>query len=772
VIEPGSRFSHYRVERLLGRGGMGEVHLAHDLALGRAAAIKVLPHSFDEDLRRRLLREAEASRRLQHPGIATFFEAGEVEGTAFIAMEYVRGETLRERLRRGPLPPEEALAIAGGMLEALVHAHAAGIVHRDLKPENVMVDETGAARLLDFGLAVHDAGSGPTLPDVGALHGGMTAAGVLVGSPGYMAPEQLKGEDADARSDLFAVGAILHEMRTGRPAFAGATPAARMAATLFAEPGPLPADRHALAGVLARALAKAPAERYASAAEFLRDLRLVGEGRTVAGPADSIAVLDFANRSADPADAWIGAGIAESLGGDLGRAGGIRVLPRPKVLAVAGAAAAAGDDPAAAPAAIGARLGCRWIVAGSYQRMGDSLRVMMELVHVPTERATHREKVDGRLGDIFALQDELGRRAAAALELRGDGGAGPDRAAGPALGAYECFTRGQQHWIRMAKGEFDLAQELFEEAVRQEPDYADALTGLAAVHDMRFTFTTDRTELDRALDYARRAAAAAPDHGAAHVWLAYALWRRRELEEALAVIRRAGTLEPWNHYPAYFEACMLTQREDFAAAVPLFQRAVELAPIFGFAWVGLGSAHMERGDFVEAEWSFERGIALEARGFHATAGAAGVLGECLRRQGRLDEARRRCLEGLDAVERSDHMYRDTFRAICLNVLGRTALDGGDAEAARAAFRQCTLHLGGRPRTLGGGSLLCQAIAGRAAADRDPGALAEARARFDSRVDGDWSWFWQCAERETGSDVERAAAAVAAATPGRARTPRP
>jgi TolB-like protein/Tfp pilus assembly protein PilF len=760
VIEAGRRLSHYRIERLLGRGGMGEVFLAHDLALGRDVAIKVLPASFDEGLRGRLLREGEASRRLQHPGIATFFEAGEVDGTAFIALEYVRGETLRERLRRGPLAEAEALAVASGLLEALGHAHAAGIVHRDLKPENVMLDGSGTAKLLDFGLAVHDEGSGPTSAGARGPTVMRTEAGLLLGSPGYMAPEQLRGEPTDARTDLFALGAVLHEMRTGRPAFPGATPAARMAATLFADPDPLPAEASALNGVLARALAKAPAERYASASEFLRDLRRLGEGRAVAPYPDSIAVLDFENRSADAADAWIGAGIAESLTADLGRGGAIRVLPRPKVRAVLSAAPGAAGGAAVDPAAAGARLGCRWVLAGSYQRMGPALRVLMELVHVPTERTTKSEKLDGRLDDIFALQDELGRRAAAALDLReaaareGDGD-GPGASAPPALGAYACFTRGQQHWIRMTKGEFDLAQDLFEEAIRQEPTYADALAGLAAVHDMRFNFTTDRSELDRAVGFARRATAADPGNAAAHVWLAYALWRRNELDEALDTVRRAAALEPWNHYPAYFEACMRLHRGEVGRAIPLYQRAVELAPIFGFAWVGLGYAHMEAGQPVEAEWSFERGIALESRGYHATAGAAGLLGEALRRTGRLDEARAKCREGLDSVERSDHMYRDTFRAICLNALGRTALDAGDREAAATAFHQGALHLGGRPRTLGGGFLLCQAIAGRAAATGDRDALDEARALHERRDRGDWSWFWQCAEPETVADLARA-----------------
>jgi len=539
-----------------------------------------------------------------------------------------------------------------------------------------------------------------------------------------MAPEQLNGEAVDARTDLFAAGAVLYEMIAGRPAFPGGTMAAQIAATLFADPAPLPGG---VGSVVTRALAKRPDERYAAAAEFLRDLRRVDEGQVVAAYPDSLAVLDFENRSADPADAWIGAGIAESLTTDLSRFPGLRLLARPRVIA----AAASGGD----PTAIGARLGCRWVLSGSVQRAGASLRVLMQLTHVPTERITLQEKVDGGVGEIFAIQDRLAEQARAALALRESSAASAAPAA-PDLGAYECYTRGQQRWLRMTKGEFDRAQELFEEAVRQQPEYADALVGLAGVHDMRFTFTTDPGELQQAAAYARRALAASPAHAAARVWLGYALWRLGSVDEALSLLREAAELTSGSQYPSYFTACIRASQSRFADALPAFQRAVELGPGFGFAWLGLGCTHMELGSYDEARWSLGRAIEMETTGLHSTAGAAGCVGECLRREGRLEEARAACLTGLEAVERSDHMYRDTFRSMCLNALGRAALDAGDREGAQAAFHQSVLHLGGRPRTLGGGGLLCQALTGLGRTD-------EAQALLASRDRGDWSWFWLC-----------------------------
>jgi serine/threonine-protein kinase len=743
----GQRFSHYWIEEKLGEGGMGEVFLARDLALGRPAAIKVLPSSFDEGLRRRLLREAEASRRLQHPGIATFFEAGYADATAFIAMEYVRGETLRARLRGGALPTATAFGLAAGLLEALGHAHVAGIIHRDIKPENIMATPDGTPKLLDFGLArqMSDAEARTVAASL------MTEPGTFLGSIGYMAPEQLRCESADVRSDLFAVGAVLYEMLAGRPAFPGNSPAQRIAATLFGDPAPLPAECSRAQGVVLRSLARPRDQRYASAAEFLRDLRRLGEGYAVAAYPDTLAVLDFENRSGNPADAWIGVGIAENVAADLGRIADLGVVPRPKV---AKAIATAGS---ADPGTVGSLLGCRWVLSGNYQKMGEDLRVLMQITHVPTQRVTATEKIDGRLGEVFAIQDRLAEKAAQALELR-DRAAPPAQAA-PGFGAYEGCTRGWQQWMRLSKGAFDQAEELFAEAVRQQADYPHALVGLAAVHDMRFTFTTDREELEQASQYARRAVALSPRNPAAHVWLAYALWRRGDEDEALAAIQRACDLDAANHYASYFHACFLFSLGRLQEALPLYQRSVELEPGFGFAWVGLAYAHMDLERYGESMWSFERAIEIESRGFHATAGAAGYLGECFRRQGRLEEARQHCVVGLEAVERTDHMYRDTFRAICLNVLGRAALDQGDREGAGAAFRQCELHLGGRRRTLGGGHLLAQALAGRAAADRDVGTLEESRARFERRDGGDWSWLWQCSDDVTRRDLERAAEAV-------------
>ena len=739
----GRRLSHYRIERRLGAGGMGEVWLAEDLALGRPAALKLLPQGFDPDLRHRLLREAEASGRLQHPAIATFFESGEHEGIAFIAMEYVAGESLRARLAHGRVPEDDATAIAGALLEALGHAHAAGVLHRDLKPENVLLSEARGVKLLDFGLARH------LLSDDALSHTrtALTEAGAVVGTFGYMAPEQLSGGAVDARTDLFALGAVLYEMLAGSPAFPGATAAARITATLSREPEPIVGVAPGLQAVLRRALARDPGDRYPDAASFQRDLRDARSGLAVAVLPDSLAILDFDLRSADPADAWIGTGVAESLAADLGRLTGVKVLPRPRVQ---GARAAAGES--ADPHRVGLLLGCRWIVSGSIQKLGDRLRLVAQLLEVGTGRVAASEKVDGALDDLFSMQDRLAERRGADF---GASAAAPPVAPAPRLDAYACWAKGRGEWLRMAKGGFERAEEWFCAAVATEPEYAGAHVGLAMVHDMRFTFTTDPAELRRAEEHARRALAAAPDDPEAHVWLAYALWRQGDLRSAEELLTRGTVLDPANAYPHYFLACIATQQGRHADAVTLFQRAVAHMPLFGFAWLGLANGHLATTAFDEAVWCFERTLRLERDGQHATAGAGGYYAELLRLRGAREEARNACLQALAAAEASDHMFRDSFRALDLCTLARVALDQGDTAAASAASRQAVLHVRGRQRTLGGGFWLCRALACQGAAESDAGLLAEAERLLGERGSLDWSWLWGATEEDVRLDLARA-----------------
>src|SRR5262245_45841612 len=241
-LESGSSLKHYRITSLIGRGGMGEVYAADDTRLGRKVAIKLLPGSLAHDPERlkRFTQEAKAASALNHPSILTIYDVDEVDGHPFLVSEFIDGQTLRDRLRRGGLTLRESLDIAGQVANALAAAHAAGIVHRDVKPENIMLREDGLAKLLDFGLAKVALDLSATDETVAAV-GPETTPGLVMGTTQYMSPEQARGRKVDARSDIFSLGIVLYEMAAGRPPFTGETPSDLIAAILHYEPPPLEA---------------------------------------------------------------------------------------------------------------------------------------------------------------------------------------------------------------------------------------------------------------------------------------------------------------------------------------------------------------------------------------------------------------------------------------------------------------------------------------------------------------------------------------------------
>ena len=284
-LTSGTKLGPYEIQSPLGAGGMGEVYRAHDTRLDRDVAIKVLPASLSSDpaLKLRLEREAKAVSKLSHPSICTLYDIGHQDGVDFLVMEYLEGETLEQRLTKGPLPPEQTVRYGAQIAGGLARAHKLGITHRDLKPANVMLTKTGA-KLLDFGLATQ---SGPAplaaaLTEMTQEHSKLTSAGTIVGTFQYMAPEQLEGKEADARTDIFAFGEVLYEMATGKPAFSGASRASLIAAIMTTEPPPIsqlqPLTPPALERVVKKCLAKDPDERWQSASDLASELQWIVSG--------------------------------------------------------------------------------------------------------------------------------------------------------------------------------------------------------------------------------------------------------------------------------------------------------------------------------------------------------------------------------------------------------------------------------------------------------------------------------------------------------------
>ena len=292
TLEAGYKLAHYEILAPIGKGGMGEVYKARDHKLGRDVAIKVLPHEMasDSSRLRRFEQEARAASALNHPNMVTIYEIGEHEGVPYIAMELVHGRTLREILEDGPLPNDQLMRYATQMAEGLAKAHQAGIVHRDFKPENVIISEDGYVKILDFGLAKLSAHGAVGSEIATAVKGG-TTPGTILGTVGYMSPEQAKGESADFRSDQFSLGAVLYEMVTGRPAFRRATPAETLSAVLRDDPLAGLTMRPELADTLRRCLAKTPGERFVSTMEITARIRGAARADTAReAPFRSIAV--------------------------------------------------------------------------------------------------------------------------------------------------------------------------------------------------------------------------------------------------------------------------------------------------------------------------------------------------------------------------------------------------------------------------------------------------------------------------------------------------
>jgi serine/threonine-protein kinase len=745
------RVGHYVLETRLGAGGMGEVFRARDLALGRSAAVKLIRPGGEAGLRARLLEEARNSARLQHPAIATFFDGGVDDDVAWLAVEYVAGETLRSRLTRGALPVGETLRLANALLEALAHAHTAGVLHRDIKPENIMVRPDGAVKLVDFGLARALA----TVTDAASTRMNLTDAGAAVGTIGYMPPEQLRGEPLDARADLFSVAAVLYECLGGEPPFGRGSAAERITAVLTTEASPLPSSLvpPAVATSVMRGLARDRGDRPASAQEWLREFRTLAEKSSgpvaVAGPA-SLAVIDFENLTKADGDAWLGSGIAESLASDLTTVPGLQVLARERIVA------ALATDRAADPLAIAQRLGCRWMLTGSFQRLGPSLRVNARLADVGSARVVCAEKIDGRLDDVFDIQDRLSARVTAALNLNAPAPA----AARPELSAWECYARGREEFRRLERGGLQRARELFEQAVAIDPGLGQAHAGLAGMHAMSFTFTTDPRVLHEAVTCADRAIAADATLADAYVWRGYARWRLGSAQAALEDEQRAVDLDGDRPMPHYFMGAILAEQGRPAEGIAPFQRAVARNDGYTYSFYGLGWCHMQCGNLEEAIWCFRRARDLEGVGPDGhIIGAGSLLAEAYRRQGNAEQGRSEALKALEHVESADHMYRDSHRAVCLLVLGRMLLELSRAQAASAAFQQVVSHVRGRPRTLGGGLYLAQALAAYARATGQPDALLEAAHVLESRSTFDFSWACLASMSETLVELALAAAAL-------------
>ena len=659
----GSTISHYRILERLGGGGMGVVYLAEDTTLGRRVALKFLPPALaaSPDSRERLLREARAASALNHPHICTIHEVGEQDGQPFIAMEWLDGETVKQRLERGPFPVDALLEAAIQIAEALDAAHARGIVHRDLKPANLFVTRRGDAKVLDFGLAKSVDGA----PDLDTFtgQGPLTSPGSTVGTVAYMAPEQARGEPVDARTDLFSLGLVLYEMATGQMAVPSGSTALAYDAILNRQFSsvteinrnvPSSVDR-----VVRRLLSKAPTARHQSARELRDELDAIRrerrrDGSSGSRPAPSIAVLPFANLSPDPENEYFADGMTEEVIHTLGRIKGLQVAARTSSFAFKGQTPDLSE--------VAAKLRVATVLTGSVRKAGSRLRISVALVNAADGFQLWSERYDRQAEDVFAVQEEIAIAIAEKLKVALETSGEPlVTRATDNLDAYQLYLKARflmnQRGAAIGQGLAYLRQ-----AIALAPDYAPAHAGLAEAYALLgfYGYAPSYEVMPKARQSAQHALALNPSLAEAHAPLLFVSWiydwdferAQREFDAAMALDPRMVTaLNWWSLY-------LGTARGDFAQATAVAQRAIEIDPLSAYSHVAMTSVYLCAGRYADAEPPARRAMELNP----ALWLAGRALGIALSLQGKHDEAIAALAAGLTA---SDGHYW-MIQALCIS----------------------------------------------------------------------------------------------------------
>jgi serine/threonine protein kinase/Flp pilus assembly protein TadD len=598
---------------------MGVVYKATDTRLGRSVALKFLPDDISQDSQaiERFRREARAASSLNHPNICTIHDVGEFEGRPFIAMELLEGQTLKHRIGEKTIPVADLLDIGIQIAEGLEAAHSKGIVHRDIKPANIFLINRGPAKILDFGLAKLATNSQHLSESVAAaslltrthLDGNelLTSPGSSVGTVMYMSPEQARGEELDARSDLFSLGVVLYEMSTSVVPFSGSTVALIYDGILHSTAIPAtnlnPKLPLAIENIFGKALEKDKDLRYQTAAELRTDLKRIKRDldsnrrpaadksdssnvRPVAAPPSkkSVAVLYFENQSGGKEDEYFRDGMTEDIITELSKITQLQIFPRSEMLAFR-------DKPTAAPQ-VGQQLSASYVLEGTIRRSGNRLRITAQLVEISTRHSVWAERYDRQLEDVFAIQDEIARSIAQALRITLTPQEEKTIRLKPTENpqAYDFFLRGRSYTRRE---NMDYGLQMFEQAIQLDPQFALAHGGIAHLCGLIYELREQNPKwIERGLAACDRATALAPDLPEVLVARARICYAQKKYEESALLAWRAIERKPdcegsWNILGrAYFasgryeEAAALTERaleangDDYNTYIP-YDQALE-----------------------------------------------------------------------------------------------------------------------------------------------------------------------------------------------------
>jgi eukaryotic-like serine/threonine-protein kinase len=676
----GQTIAHYRITAKLGEGGMGAVYLATDERLERQVALKFLPDqlSLDPQACERLRQEAKAVSRLAHPNIVMVHSVEKVGHREFIVMEYVPGQSLAEMIGSG-LPLDRVIDIAIQVAEGLKAAHRAEVIHQDLKPSNIMIDDDGRVRILDFGVA-------RICSSVG-----LTPVDTQQGTVSYMSPEQVRGQAADQRADIFSFGILLYEMIAGRTPFGGEHMTAIMYAIANEEPAALrPKDTDLppkLSEIIDRCLTKNRDERYQTAGELTDDLialrrseGAVGEPKVEPAALPSIAVLPFDNLSAEKDQDYFCDGITEEITNALTHVDGLRVVARTSAFAF--------KDRKEDIRAIGQALNVGSVVEGSVRKAGSKIRITAQLVNVADGYHIWSERYDREMEDVFTIQDEITLAVVDKLKvtlLAGEKASVVKRYTDD-LEAYRLYLKGRYYWNRRFEGALPKAIECCQHAIARDPLYATAYTGIADSYmslgyfgylPPRDVFPKGKAAAEKALqidenlaeahaslgwiktvyDWDWQGAASSfqralelnPQYASTHEWYALYLTITGRFDEAIAETKRAQELDPLSLIINSVAGVVYYMARRYDEGIDQLNRAIEMDPAFALSYWFLAGNFMERGELDKAIAALLKLEALTPDGPLAP----GALGTAYAMAGQSKQA-------ADMLHRLEEMHRKRY----------------------------------------------------------------------------------------------------------------